>query len=82
MGMKKDKLLSTYFVYVSMCVRVERADGQTSRMHPLVSSTMAGWKIPELNGGFNRNITYKWSIFQPAMFDYQRVLYICTGHLQ
>ena len=35
----------------------------------LVSSNMAGWKIPELNGGFNR-ITYPFSI---AMFDYRRV---------
>ena len=24
-----------------------------------VISHMAGWKIPELNGGFNRKITYK-----------------------
>ena len=30
---------------------------------------MAGWKILELNGGFRRKITVKWSIFQPAMFD-------------
>ena len=36
---------------------------------PLVSSNMAGWKIPELNGGFNMNISYKWSVFQHAMFD-------------
>ena len=40
----------------------------------LVSLNMAGWKIPELNGGFYRKITYKWSIFQQAMFDYRRVL--------
>ena len=26
------------------------------------------WKIPELNGGFHRNITFKWSIFQHDMF--------------
>ena len=30
---------------------------------------MAGWKIPELNGGFIRKITDKWFIFQHAMFD-------------
>ena len=35
-------------------------------------SNMAGWNIPELNGGF-RTISYKWSIFQQAMFDYQMV---------
>ena len=34
---------------------------------------MASWKIPELNGGFNREITYRWSIFQQATFDYRRV---------
>ena len=26
-----------------------------------------------MNGGVHRNITYKWSIFQQAMFDYRRV---------
>ena len=32
-------------------------------LYPLVSSNMGGWKIPDLNGGCNRKITYKWSIF-------------------
>ena len=32
-----------------------------------------GWKIPELNGGVNRKIIDKWSIFQHAMFDCRRV---------
>ena len=32
-----------------------------------------GWKIPELNGK-SLNINDKWSIFQPAMFDYRRVI--------
>lgn len=32
-----------------------------------------GWKIAELNRGFTRKITDKWSIFQHAMFDYQRL---------
>ena len=45
--------------------------------YPLVSSNMAGWKIPELNGGFIWNITDKWSIFQQAMFEYRRVLVEC-----
>ena len=27
--------------------------------YPLVSSNMAVWKIPELNGGFNRKIPHK-----------------------
>ena len=31
------------------------------------------WKIPELNGGMIEKISDKWSIFQPAMFDYRRV---------
>ena len=39
----------------------------------LCYSNMAGWKIPELNGGVYRKSTDKWSIFQQAMFDYQRV---------
>ena len=32
---------------------------------------MARWKIPELNGGFDRleNHLFLWSIFQQAMFD-------------
>ena len=34
-----------------------------------VIMAMAGWKIPELNGCFDRKITYTESIFQPAMFD-------------
>ena len=33
---------------------------------------MTCWTIPKLNGGLWK-ITYKWSIFQQAMFDYQRV---------
>ena len=38
--------------------------------YPLVSSNMASWKIPELNGGFNGKITYKNMVmFEPAMFD-------------
>ena len=40
---------------------------------------MAGWKIPELNGGLNRKITDKWSSFQHAMFDYQRVYILTLG---
>ena len=37
-------------------------------MYPLVSN-MAGWKIPELNGGFNRKITNKNGSFssQPCL---------------
>ena len=46
----------------------------------LWSSNIAGWKIPELNGGFNRRITDKWSIFQPAMFEYTRVGKICQDN--
>ena len=35
---------------------------------------MAGWKTPELNGGFSRKVTYvKWSIFQHAMFNYRKI---------
>ena len=34
---------------------------------------MAGWKIPDEWRGLASKITYKWSIFQHAMFDYQRV---------
>ena len=35
---------------------------------------MAGWKTPELNGGFSRKITYfKWSIFQKAMSNYRKI---------
>ena len=32
---------------------------------------MAGWKIPELNGGFHRKtlMNGEWCIFQHAMFD-------------
>ena len=33
---------------------------------------MASWKVRDLNGGFIWEILDKWSIFQPAMFDYQR----------
>ena len=40
-----------------------------------VISSMAGLKIPELNGGFIRKITDKWSIFQHAMFDYRKVIF-------
>ena len=35
---------------------------------------MAGWEVPYVNGGFDKKIIDKWSIFQPAMFDYQRVV--------
>ena len=41
---------------------------------------MAGWKIPELNGGFNRKITYKYGPFSIAMFDFQRVPRASSGH--
>ena len=34
---------------------------------------MACWKIPELNGGFNRNITYFYGPFSIATFEHQRV---------
>ena len=35
--------------------------------YPLVSSNMAGWKIPELNGGFlARKITYFYGPWLPA----------------
>ena len=37
---------------------------------------MAGWKIPELNGGFWLGKLLLWSIFQHAMFDYWRVLQV------
>ena len=30
------------------------------------------WKIP-MKGGFNGKLSDQWSIFQPAMFDYQRL---------
>ena len=50
-------------------------------MYPLVSSNTAGWKIPELNGGFNRKITDRWFIFQPAMFDYRKVPQQCLVRL-
>ena len=40
---------------------------------PLVSSNMAGWKIPYEWWFLARTFAYKWSIFQQAMFDYQRV---------
>ena len=32
-------------------------------VYPLLSSKMASWKIDELNGGLNRKITEKWSMF-------------------
>ena len=35
--------------------------------YSVVISHMAGWKIPELNGGFDSNIIDKCSIFQQAM---------------
>ena len=38
-----------------------------------VISHMAGWKIPELNRGFIRNITELNGPFSIAMSDYQRV---------
>ena len=34
-----------------------------------VISHVAGWKIPELNGGIIKKITEKWSSLQQAMFD-------------
>ena len=37
---------------------------------------MACWKIPELNGGLNRKIVDKGSIFEKAMLDYRRVCLI------
>ena len=40
-------------------------------MYPLVIKHGKG-KSP-VNGCFNRTITLKWPIFQPVMFDYQRV---------
>ena len=47
--------------------------GKHPFLYPLVSSNMAGWKIPDLNGGFIRKITdFCWSLPQPAMFDYRR----------
>ena len=44
--------------------------------YPLVSSNMAGWKTPKLNGVFFRKMIDKWSIFQPAMCDSQRLHYL------
>ena len=43
----------------------------TKSAYPLVIKHGNG-KSP-VNGSFNRQISYKWSIFQPAMFDYRRV---------
>ena len=34
---------------------------------------MAGWKIPEVNGGSNRKITDVYGPFSIAMFDDQKV---------
>ena len=48
----------------------------------LLSSNMAGWKIPELHVGFNRKVTDRLSdrlidgSFSIAMFDYRRVVSI------
>ena len=42
--------------------------------YPQVSSNMAGWKISEVNGGFNRKITHKLSIFR-CHFDYPRAIF-------
>ena len=39
----------------------------------LVSSNVAGWKIPKLNGGSNRKITDFYGPFSIAIFDYRRV---------
>ena len=43
----------------------------------LVSSNMASWKIPELNGGFYRKITDFYGRLSIAMVDYRRV-HSCT----
>ena len=46
-----------------------------------VSSTVAGWRIPTINGGLVcwEHHRTKWWIFQQAMFDYRRV-YIYISH--
>ena len=40
---------------------------------PSGNETLLAGKSPRI-GGFRRKITDRWSIFQQAMFDYQRVL--------
>ena len=51
-----------------------RRGGKHPFLYPLVSSNMAGWKIPELNGGSSwENHWFLCSTFQHAMFDYLRV---------
>ena len=46
-------------------------------IYHLVSSNMAGWKIPMKWRFIARKIIDKWSIFQKAMFDYQRAMMCC-----
>ena len=44
-----------------------------NKFYPVPSGVIKhGWKIPELNGGFNLKIAYKWS-FSIAVFDFWRV---------
>ena len=49
------------------CSKSPSSDGMSRRFldYPLVSSNMAGWNIPELNGGFQvgKSPIYKWPIF-------------------
>ena len=45
-----------------------------SMIYPLVSSNMAGWNIPELNGDFNSKSLIN-GPFSVAIFDYRRVFH-------
>jgi hypothetical protein len=43
----------------------EKGDKQGE--HALWKSKLAVWEIASFHGGFNRNITHKWEIFQPRL---------------
>ena len=70
-----DLFLSLLAFRAGRATVVWSTSGQYAKSYPPVSSNMAGWKIPELNGGFNRKIAY-YRPFSIAMFDCRRVLNI------
>ena len=51
------------------CVQICHLDSLGANISTPSGFIKPGWKIRTLNGGFNRKIIDRWSIFQHAMFD-------------
>ena len=76
-------LLRSFRILTGVLDCNEPVEGLTQALNGkvMVSSSLDGnqtWLAEKStrNGGFNRKVTDKWSIFQQAMFDYRRVNHI------